>query len=237
MLQVQEPFKALLKGFKIYGFFQSEISQRKRKLTIASFVCFGLAIWTLIVLSLVQSTSNNDFFDKFLLAVTSLSICSKAMIIFMQMDRVAILLKKFDEVVKAHDLEVELEEARKKSLRLATFHCVSTTVALVLALIASIYQGTLSAPVYEFNIINCVMNRYLFIIGWIYVAIGCLYATYLSTILDLLPIILMTILPEISLKLSSEIRKVKPQKFESFKTDIKRLTALHKDIKELILKV
>lgn len=145
------------------------------------------------------------------------------------MKNVTELLKKLEKVVKDHDLVNESKKARKKSLRLVIVHCTSTTVALAVALIASIVQRTLFVPLYN---VNGDLNNYSFTLAWIYIAIGAFYATYLSTILDLLPIILMIILPPMSAALNVNLRSLKSKQFETSKDDIKRCIKFHQDIKE-----
>jgi hypothetical protein len=104
-------------------------------------------------------------------------------------------------------------------------------MALTVATIASILQGKLIASFYTFGFINY-DNSFCFALAWIYTEFVCFYVTFLSTVLDLLPIILMTHLPPIVAALNSDLENLKFGKLEDSKEKVKASVAFHMDIKE-----
>lgn len=229
MLSVQEPYKSIFKAFKLYGFRFKEISFKRKVLAVMTFIFCLLFLWIPCVLSLLQATDKKGFLDRSLMAITSVSICLKAIITFKKMDKIMDLVAKIHDFIQANQLENDcMQTARKTALRLAAVHTLSTTFAVISAGVISIYQKKFIAPIYTFDFMT---HGTFFVVSWMYVALGAVYTTYLSTILDILPTICMIPLPGILQFLNVKIENLEMAKKDHKRAIVKCLN-LHGSIKE-----
>jgi hypothetical protein len=216
MCAKKDPLKILLKGLLIFGFYRRAISKSRRIYTAVSFLLFGILIWSLVVLSVFQSTSVDDFMDRLLLAVTSISLCFKTLLLGMKLTDLSGLLKILDEISAEQKLEKQFEIARKKSLWLMIFHFISNATALIVSLAASLYFQKLVVAIYIHESFD-IGNQWIFVVLWIFVALGGCYAAYLAAILDLLPIVLMINLSSILSMMNAEMKNANLNNFEETK--------------------
>lgn len=233
MLSDEEPLKSVLKVFKLFGFYRKEISSRHKKISALMYCFFGILLWVSVIMAIVQSTSRNDFMDRLLLAVTSVAICIKSIVLANKLDEISIFLQNFEAFSNKPELQERLNSSRKKSIRLVILHFLSNTLALLISVIASVYFRRLLVPIYIHSSFD-LSNAYVFLPLWVFVTLGGLYSAYLSAILDLLPIILMIHLPAITSLISFEVKQIKVENFLASKEQVKKFLEVHMEVKRSV---
>jgi hypothetical protein len=221
MLSDSQPLKFILQFLRFVGFEPQKLKKWHRNVAIACFVMLELGFITLSSLSLTQTQTMGDIIDGVLYTVASWVLVIKTVLVFVKFGQILGLIENIDKFTEAH----KVNGSNKKALILAVSFVVTAVLFFLISSGVSWYQLKLVYPLYEFKTFE---GSKIFAV--LYVLIGTLAALY--TILnmafsDLLPIVLMTYLPEYFTHLKqmivvSDLRD---------KQQIRKIMEIHRELK------
>lgn len=226
MLLHEQPFKFIFKIFRIFGFLTREISLRRKIISLLTFIGFPVIMTLLASASLLQSKSMQHVLDRSFSVASTVSMVLKSTVILIKMDKIMDLVSQINELSKIPRFANHLKSATKRAYKLTIFYFTLETLTLISTASGSLLQRYFMKPLLTFEFMK---RSEMYVTVWTYFTIGGFYFGYLLTVIDLLPLVIMTSLPMALDALNEEIQGIDMSKKDG-RTNLLNVIKTHRKI-------